>query len=79
MTFTDATGKIDLYNFKPDFARFRAILKNPGLCTDSAVTTTDYNNAKLVVINLRDMTIERCDSATYVGCGNGVVDSNMNE
>eukprot|EP00347_Sterkiella_histriomuscorum_P020690 403336851 len=70
LTFTDASQTVDLYNFKPQFARFHALVLNAGAC-GSARDTPDYNKMRGQIINLRTMTLENCFDLTNAGCGNG--------
>jgi cysteine-rich repeat protein len=51
---------------------------NPGQCGDSR-TTTDYDNLRAVIINLRTMEIEKCISQSLIGCGDGKYDSSNGE
>lgn len=76
--FNDVTNKTDLYNFKPNFNRFHALLINPGTCS-SLRNTTDYDNMKAVLINLRRFEVEKCLSQQLVGCGDGRLRFDNNE
>lgn len=59
LAFRDSDNVTDFYNFNMQFARYHALVLNPGLCGASR-DTTDYNNMRAYVINLRSMTIEKC-------------------
>ncbi|CDW81578.1 UNKNOWN [Stylonychia lemnae] len=69
--FNDITNNTDFYNFTVQFARFHALVLNPGLCGQTR-NTTDYNNIRAFVVNLRRMELEKCLNYTLVGCGDGV-------
>ncbi|CDW85483.1 UNKNOWN [Stylonychia lemnae] len=75
--FIDVKNHTDFYNFTVQFGRYHAIVLNPGLCGQMR-NTTDYNNMRAFVVNLRRMEIEKCLTQSLVGCGDGVFKS-LNE
>ncbi len=66
--FNDESNKTDFYNFTVQFARYHAIVLNPGNCGDTRLTT-DYDNMRAFVVNLRSYTLEKCIAQSLVGCG----------
>ncbi|CDW85710.1 UNKNOWN [Stylonychia lemnae] len=72
--FNDITNNTDFYNFTVQFGRYHALVLNPGLC-GAQRDTTDYNNMRAFVINLRRMEIEKCLTQSLVGCGDGIYKS----
>ena len=66
----DTSLSTDFYHFNLQVARYRALIVNPGTCSQIR-TSTNYNNLKAVVLNLRQMVVERCIDLALTGCGDG--------
>jgi cysteine-rich repeat protein len=74
----DTSLSTDFYNFNLLVARYRALTINPGTCNQSR-NSSDYNNLKAVVLNLRRMEVERCIDLTIKGCGDGKLSTKNGE
>mmetsp|Transcript_31692 Transcript_31692/g.48525 ORF Transcript_31692/g.48525 Transcript_31692/m.48525 type:complete len:272 (+) Transcript_31692:913-1728(+) len=73
---TDADGLTNFFDYPIYFGRFRAISLQPGSATDT-LDALDYNKMKIIILNLRDLTIEQKIVITKPGCGDGKYDSSL--
>lgn len=74
--FNDTEKRIDFYNYQTEFTRYRAISLQPGGLTDS-YDALDHSKMKIIILNLRDKTVEKKIVITRPGCGDGKYDSSL--
>ena len=74
----DLSLSTDFYNFNLQVARYRALVVNTGTCSQLR-TSSNYNNLKAVVLNLRRMEVERCIDLSLTGCGDGKMSTRNGE
>lgn len=75
---SDSATLSDFYNYEIQFGRYRAISLQPGSLTDP-ITALDFTQMKIIVLNLRDKTVENRIPISQPGCGDGLLDSSLNE
>jgi hypothetical protein len=70
--FDDPTKSVDFFNYTTMAGRYHLVTTNPGTCSENRLTT-NFNSQKIVLINLRNMTIEKCLTQPAAGCGDGIL------